>query len=147
MHLEDNSLEYAFSGDCFTNVGEKDCCIFDFSNLKIKADGVHKTEDSCGAESIVLRLNISSKRTTDMWICYSMLLEDSENFVDDYVQIEPYDDEYGYDDQYIDIPIDNCEIAYSNNRRAMIHFVIEDGRRRILGRCDSLCVDYNMFSC
>ncbi|MBO6214736.1 MAG: hypothetical protein J6N76_04280, partial [Lachnospiraceae bacterium] len=44
------------------------------------------------------------------------------------------------------IIIEDYDIAYTDNRKVQIHFVLEDGRRRILGRCNSISAEYNIFS-
>ncbi len=140
MRLSDEGAEYAFSGTEFTNIGTEDNSLFDFCHLAIFFKGIYKSEDECGVNSIVIRLEVLNKRTTAMWLCSSLLLNNAEDFQDDYLQIEPEKE------QEIDIWVESIDIAYSNNRRARLHLILEDGRRRLLGRCNSICVDYNIFS-
>ena len=140
MYLDDEAIEFAFSGTDFTNIGEDDNALFDFSNLTIIFRGIYKSEDVNGANSIVIRLDVSNRRRTEIWLCYSLLLNNAENYIDNYYLIQPEQK------QEIDIWVEDYDVAYSHNRRARAHFVLEDGRRRILGRCNSICIDYNIFS-
>ncbi|MBO6300105.1 MAG: hypothetical protein J6N53_14845, partial [Lachnospiraceae bacterium] len=73
MRLYDENAEYAFSGKFFTNIGEDDSLLYEFSNLTIEFKGVSIEEDSYGIRSIVIVLAISNGRSTDMWLCYSLL--------------------------------------------------------------------------
>ena len=138
MRLYDENAEYAFSGKFFTNIGEDDSLLYEFSNLTTEFKGVSIEEDSYGI-SIVIVLAISNGRSTDMWLCYSLLCNDSEEFIDDYLLLEPNQE------QEIALRIETFDIAYTISHRAQIHILLEDGRR-ILGRCNSICVDYNIFS-
>lgn len=140
MYLNDENLEYAFSGKDFTNIGEEDSSLFDFYNLSIFFKGICKSEDETGATSLVIKLDVSCMRSTEIWLCYSLLLNNAENFFDGFLQIKPMQE------QEIEIWIEDYDVAYSDNRSARLHFILEDGRRRILGRCNSICVDYNIFS-
>lgn len=140
MYLDDEALEFAFPGTGFTNIGEDDNTLFDFSNLTIIFRGIYKSEDVIGAKSIVIRLEVSNRRRKEIWLCYSLLLNNAENYIDDYYLIQPEQK------QEIDIWVEDYDVAHTHNHRARAHFVLEDGRRRILGRCNSICVDYNIFS-
>lgn len=140
MNLYDEKAEYAFSGTEFTNIGKNHNPLFDYSKLTINFKGLFKTEDESGITCYVIRLVVLNMRSTEAWLCYSFLLNDDDEYYDDFQRIEPNKE------QTIDISIECHSASYSDNRRARLHFVIEDGRRRILGRCDSVCVDYNIFS-
>ena len=140
MQLRDDSLEFIFSGTDFINIGREDNILFDFYNLTIVFKGVCRLVNMYGNTEIFIKLSISNMRNTVLWICYSLLLNDAENFSDDVIEILPKKE------MEIEIPLENYEIAFENNHRASIHLVLEDQRRRILGRCHSICVDYNVIS-
>ncbi|WP_022757540.1 hypothetical protein [Butyrivibrio fibrisolvens] len=140
MKLYDENQEFAFLGTDFTNIGEDNNSLFDTTRLKILFTGISKSRDSNGENGIVLKLNVYNRRATDTWLCYSYLYNNDDDFTDDFIHLEPNEE------QELSIYLEDYDIAYTNNHYVRIHFILEDGRRRILGRCNSLCVEYNNFS-
>ncbi|MCR5196506.1 MAG: hypothetical protein K6D38_09310 [Pseudobutyrivibrio sp.] len=140
MYLEKNDIEYPFSGQAYTNIGKEDNLLYDFYNLRIMFNGIFKAKDTNGVDSVAARLGVCNNGSSEIWLCYSFLLNDSEDFLDGHVIIEPTTE------IEIEIIIEDYDISFSNNHRVRFHFILEDGLGRLIGRCNSICIDYNIFS-
>ena len=137
--LEDDNREFAYSKRDFINVGDDNGVLFESNDFSLKIRDVGKSDIDYESSGLVIKCEVLGERKDDIILCYSSLLNVDEKYTDDFIVIEKWDYE-------IEIFVDSCEYAYSDNRSACFHFALENGKGGIWARCNSLRIDYNVFS-